>query len=79
MTPPPKREDRLNPMSRRKGRPPGRPPGAEIMVLSTTITCLTCDWQGLGMSEEDVLEMLRQHAAIKHPGLTPPFEMKEEQ
>ena len=63
----PKREDRLNPMSRRKGRPPGRPPGPEWMVLGTTITCLHCEWQGLGMSEADAVEMLLVHAQIKHP------------
>lgn len=77
---PPKREDRLNPMSRRKGRPPAAPPGSAWMVLSTTVTCLTCQWQGLGMSESDALAMLVAHAQIKHPELeVAPYEMKEEQ
>ena len=80
MTPPPKREDRLNPMSRRKGRPPGRPPGAEFMVFPFTVTCATCEWQGLAVSEGDGIEMVVTHAQIKHPELeVAEYSIKEEE
>lgn len=56
----PKREERLNPMSRRRGRPPGPPPGQEWMVLGVTITC-PCAWQGFATSEAEAISLWEQH------------------
>lgn len=67
---PPRREDRLNPMSRRRGRPPGPPPGPEWMVLGTTITCTECGWVGLEMDSSSAIEAWKGHAALKHPELS---------
>jgi len=67
-------------MSRRKGRPPGRPPGAEFMVFPFTVTCTTCGWQGLAVSEGAGVEEILIHAQIKHPELeVAGYEIKEEQ
>jgi hypothetical protein len=76
---PPKREERLNPMSRRKGRPPGRPPGAEWMVLGTTVTCLTCDWVGLEMDSPNAIDAVTLHHGLHHPNESLSYTIEEAQ
>ena len=63
---PPKREDRLNPMSRRRGRPPSPPPGPEWMVLGATITCPICGWVGLDLDEDSAAAALVTHNERDH-------------
>lgn len=76
----PKREDRLNPMSRRRGRPPAPPPGPEWMVLAITVSCGECDWTGLDLDEPSAVGAWRKHARLRHPDLsTDSFTVKEEQ
>jgi hypothetical protein len=76
---PPKREQRLNPMSRRKGRPPAPPPGPEWMVLGITITCPECGWQGIEMTADAAVQMFEFHCRqLGHPEGTEPS-TKEEQ
>jgi hypothetical protein len=76
----PKREDRLNPMSRRKGRPPGPPPSAEWMVLKAEITCNTCGWVGLEMDAGNAIDTFNLHHGLKHEDIPiTNYTLKEEQ
>jgi len=69
---PPKREDRLNPMSRRKGRPPAAPPGPEWMVLAASVVCVDCGWEALLLDAEDALETWADHANREGHDINPP-------
>lgn len=55
----PRREQRLNPMPRR--RPKAQPLSAEWMVLGASVTCEKCGWTSLGITDEDAGEMLAGH------------------
>jgi hypothetical protein len=76
---PPKREDRLNPMSRRRGRPPGPPPGPEWMVLGTTITCNECEWTAIDTDAQSAVASWQRHARLRHPDIKPEHYSLEEQ
>lgn len=55
---PRKREQRLNPMPRR--RPKAEPPGHEWWVLGASAVC-ECGWQGLATTREEARQMWVEH------------------